>query len=118
MIDMKQDFMTSTFNLFILGQRLQQWSNLTDSAAIHQIWKDNPRLLTFLWFSTLCEALSIMHTWVKAQRFHRSLGFYSATNAIKGEQCLLLTDSFPSHIPRQTTTVVEAFACYDLQFTA
>jgi hypothetical protein len=118
MMDMKQDFMTSTFDLSILGQRLEQWSNQTDSAAIHQIWTDNPRLLTFLWFSTLREALSIMHTWVKAQRFHSSLGFYSATNAIQGEQCLLLTESFPSHIPGQTTTVVEAFARYDLQFAA
>jgi hypothetical protein len=56
MIDMKQDLVTSTFDLSILGQRLQQWSNLTDSMAIHHIWKDNPQLLTFFWFSTLRES--------------------------------------------------------------
>jgi hypothetical protein len=118
MLDMKPDFLTSTFDSSILGQRILQWSNLTDSAAIHHIWKENPRLLTFLWFGTLREALSIMHTWVKAQRFHGSLGFYSATNPIQGGTCLLLTDSFPSHVPGQTTTPNEAFARYDLQFAA
>jgi hypothetical protein len=118
MIDMKPDFQTSTFDTSLLGHRLLQWSNLPDSAAIHHIWKENPRLLTFLWFSTLREALAIMHTWIKAQRFHSSLGFYSATNAVLGGQCLLLADSFPSHIPGHTTTLVAAFAKYDLQFTA
>jgi hypothetical protein len=38
------------------------------------------------------------------------LGFYTATNAIDRGQCLLLTNSFPSHIPGQTTTLVEVFA--------
>jgi hypothetical protein len=118
MIDMKEDFVTSTFDSSVLGQRLRQWSTLTDSAAIHHIWTENPRLLTFLWFSTLREALSITHNWVKAQRFHSSLGFYSATNPIQGEQCLLLSDSFPSHIPGQTTTLVDAFTRYDQQFAA
>jgi hypothetical protein len=118
MLDMKPDFMTSTFDSSILGRRILQWSNLTDSAAIHHIWKENPRLLTFLWFGTLREALSIMHTWVKAQRFHGSLGFYSATNAIQGSNCLLLTDSFPSHVPGQTTTLIDAFQRYDSQFAA
>jgi hypothetical protein len=53
MIDMKPDFQTSTFDTSLLGHWLLQWSNLPDSAAIHHIWKENPRLLTFLWFSTL-----------------------------------------------------------------
>lgn len=118
MMDMKPDFLTSTFDSSLLGQRLLQWSNLTDSAAIHHIWKENPRLLTFLWFGTLRDVLAIMHSWVKAQRFHGSLGFYSASNVIQGGQCLLLTDSFPSHIPGQTTSLVEAFARYDMQFAA
>jgi hypothetical protein len=68
--------------------------------------------------NALREALSIIHTWVKAQRFHSSLGFYSATNPVLGGQSLLLADSFPSHIPGQTTTLVEAFAWYNLQFEA
>jgi hypothetical protein len=56
MINMKQDFLTSTFDLSILGQHLHQWSNLTDSMAIHHIWKENPHLLTFLCFSILQHA--------------------------------------------------------------
>jgi hypothetical protein len=36
MIDMKDDFLTSHFDSLVLGQRLQQWSTLTDSPAIHQ----------------------------------------------------------------------------------
>jgi hypothetical protein len=118
MINMKPDFMTSTFDASLLGQRLLQCSNLMDSTAIHHIWKENPCLLTFLWFSTLREALAIMHTWIKAQRFHSSLSFYSATNAVLGGQCIFLANSFPSHIPGQTTTLVAAFAKYDLQFAA
>jgi hypothetical protein len=53
---------------------------------------------------------------VKAQRFHSSSGFYSAANPIQGDQWLLLFDSFPSHIPGQTTTLVDAFTRYDQQF--
>jgi hypothetical protein len=62
MIDMKPDFVSSAFDLSILRKRLLQWSNLTDSAAIHHIWKENPCLLTYLWIGTLREALSIIHT--------------------------------------------------------
>jgi hypothetical protein len=42
MIDMKPNFKTSTFDASLLGHRLLQWSNLTNSAAIHHIWKENP----------------------------------------------------------------------------
>jgi hypothetical protein len=118
MIDMKSDFLTSTFDRSVLGQRLLQWSTLTDSPAIHHLWESNPRLLTFLWFSTLREALSIMHSWVKAQRFHGEHGFYSATEAVQGSPRILITANFPSHIPGQTTTLMDAFARYDLQFAA
>jgi hypothetical protein len=47
-------------------------------------------------------------TWIEAQIFHSSLGFYSATDAMLGGQCLLLADSILSHIPGQTTTLVAA----------
>jgi hypothetical protein len=53
MIDMQDHFLTSQFNSLVLGKHLLQWSTLTDSPAIHRLWMENPRLLTFLWFSTL-----------------------------------------------------------------
>jgi hypothetical protein len=118
MIDMKDDFLTSRFDSSILGQRLQQWSTLTDSPAIHHLWIENPRLLSFLWLSTLREMLFIVHCWIKAQRFHSEQGFFSATDAINGSQRLLIADTFPSHIPGQNTTLIDAFARYDLQFAA
>jgi hypothetical protein len=118
MIDMKHDFLTSSFDSSILGQRLLQWSKLADSSAIHHLWEQNQRLLTFLWFDTLREILHIVHCWIKAQRFHRSQGFQSATAPGDGSQRLIVTSTFPLHIPGQTTTLVEAFARYDLQFVA
>jgi hypothetical protein len=118
MADMKPDFITSAFDSSIMGQRLLQWSKLADSSAIHHLWEQHQRLLTFLWFDTLREILHIVHCWVKAQRFHPSQGFQTATDAIDGGQRLLITDSFPSHIPGQTTTLVEAFARYDIQFVS
>jgi hypothetical protein len=118
MIDMKDDFLTSRFDSSILGQRLQQWSTLTDSPAIHHLWIENPRLLSFLWLSTLREMLFIVHCWIKAQRFHSEQEFFSATDAINGSQRLLIADTFPSHIPGQNTTLIDAFARYDLQFAA
>jgi hypothetical protein len=118
MADMKPDFITSPFDSSIMGQRLLQWSKLADSSAIHHLWEQHQRLLTFLWFDTLREILHIVHCWVKAQRFHCSQGFQSATDAATGSQRLLVTGSFPSHIPGQTTTLVEAFARYDSQFVA
>ena len=118
MMDMKPDFLTSRFDGSVLGQRLLQWSTLPDSPAIHHLWVENPRLLTFLWFSTLREALFIMHSWVKAQRYHRDQGFHTATDTALGTKRLLIADTFPSHIPGQTTTLMEAFTRYDLQFAA
>jgi hypothetical protein len=118
MIDMKADFLTSRFDGSVLGQRLLQWSTLPDSPAIHHLWMENPRLLTFLWFSTLREALFIMHSWVKAQRFHSAQGFHTATDTAIGTERLLIADTFPSHIPGQQTTLMEAFTRYDLQFAA
>jgi hypothetical protein len=91
---------------------------LPDSPAIHHLWIENPRLLTFLWFGTLREALFIIHSWVKAQRFHRDQGFHTATDVALGTERLLIADTFPSHIPGQTTTLMEAFTRYDLQFAA
>jgi hypothetical protein len=118
MINMKQDFITSPFDSSVLGTRLQQWSTLTDNPAIHHLWIGNPRLLTYLWFSTLREALFIIHCWAKAQRFHSAQGFFSATDTVHGSTRIVLTDTFPSHIPGQTTTLMEAFHRYDLQFSA
>jgi hypothetical protein len=116
MIDMKDDFLTSQFDSSILGQQLIQWSTLTDSPAIHHLWMENPRLLSFLWFSTLQEMLFIVHCWIKAQRIHSDQGFFSATDAVRGSQRLLIVDTFPSHIPGQTTTLLDGFTRYDLHF--
>jgi hypothetical protein len=116
MADMKPDFILSPFDSSIMGQRLLQWSKLADSSAIHHLWEQNQRLLTFLWFDTLWVILHIVHSWIKAQRFHGSQGFQTATDAADVSQRLLITSSFPSHIPGQSTTLVEAFARYDLQF--
>jgi hypothetical protein len=118
MIDIKSDFLTSAFDRSILGRRLAQWGKLPDNTAVHHIWQPYQRLMTYLWFSTLRDALHIMHCWTKAQRFHPTQGFVSATDATTGTTSLLVTDSFPSHIPGQNTNLVEAFARYDLQFTA
>jgi hypothetical protein len=68
MIDMKDNFLTSRFDSLVLGQRLLQWSMLTDSPAIH-----HP--VSFLWFSTLRKMLFIIHCWIKAQHFHSNQGF-------------------------------------------
>jgi hypothetical protein len=118
MIDMKSDFLTGRFDCSVLGQCLLQWSTLPDSPAIHHLWMENPRLLTFLWFSTLREALFIMQSRVKAQRFHSDQGFHTATDTALGTERLLIADTFPSHILGQTTTLIKAFTCYDLQFAA
>jgi hypothetical protein len=66
--------------------------------------------------STLREMLFIVHCWIKAQRFHSNQGFFSGTDAVQGSQRLLIVDTFPSHIPVQTTTLLDAFARYDLHF--
>jgi hypothetical protein len=118
MIDMKSDFILSPFDRSILGRRLAQWSKLPDNTAVHHIWQPYQRLVTYLWFSTLRDALHIVHCWIKAQRFHPTQGFISARDSLTGTTSLLVTDSFPSHIPGQNTNLVEAFARYDLQFTA
>jgi hypothetical protein len=118
MIDMKPDFLTSRFDGSVLGQWLLQWSTLPDSPAIHHLWMENPHLLTFLWFGTLCEALFIMHSWVKAHYFHSNQSFHTAMDAALGTACLLIADMFPFHILGLTTTLMEAFTHYDLQFAA
>jgi hypothetical protein len=107
---MKPDFITSPFDSSILGQRLLQWSKLTDNFAIHHLWEQHQSLLTFLWFDTLRKILHIVHCWIKAQRFHSSQGFQSATDTVNGGQRLLVTGTFPSHIPSQSTTLMDAFA--------
>jgi hypothetical protein len=62
MIDMKPDFQTSTFDQPVLGQRLLQWSTLTNSLAIHHLWMENPDCLPFsgsapsVMHSSLCTA--------------------------------------------------------------
>jgi hypothetical protein len=118
MINVRLDFLTSPFDRSILGRRLAQWSKLPDNTAAHQIWHTHQSLVSYLWFSNLRDALHIMHCWIKAQRFHHGQGFLSATEATSGATRQLVTDTFPSHIPVQNTNLVEAFARYDLQFTA
>jgi hypothetical protein len=111
MIDMRPDFLTSPFDRsMILGRRLAQWSKLPDNAAVHQIWHTHQQILSYLWFSTLRNALHIMHCWIKAQPFQHSQAFLSATEATSGATRLLVTETFPSHMPGQNTNLVEAFA--------
>jgi hypothetical protein len=109
MVDMKAEFLTIRFDSSVLGQRLIQWSTLPDSPAIHHLWMENPCLLRFLLFSTLREALFIIHS---------DQSFHTATDRALSTERLLIVDTFPSHIPGQTMMLMEAFTRYDLQFAA
>jgi hypothetical protein len=115
---MQLDFLTSPFDWSILGCQLTQWSKLPDNTAVHHIWHNHQHLISYLWFSTLQDPLQIMHCWIKAQHFHPNQGFLNAVDATTGTTSLLVTDTFPSHIPDQNMNLVEVFARYNLQFTA
>ena len=115
MIDMKPDFMTSTFDASVLGTRLQLWCNLPGLLPINRLWEVYPAAMTFYWFESLRELLSIFHCWVKAHRFHMSQGFVYAKDS-QGNTSLVLADTLPSHIPGQSTTLMDALARSDLQF--
>jgi hypothetical protein len=71
--------------------------------------------VTFYWFHLLRELLQIFHSWVKAQRFHPTEGFTQARDS-QGRINLTLVDTLPSHIPGQSTTLLEALTRYDMQF--
>ena len=115
MIDMKPDFATSTFDKSVLGIRLNLWSQLPGLIPINSLWNVHPASATFYWFNSLRELLYIFHCWIKAQRFHLTQGFTSARDS-HGTVNLLLIDTLPSHIPGQSTHLMEAIARYDTQF--
>jgi hypothetical protein len=115
MIDIKPDFVTSTFDKSVLGKRLQLWCQLPDLIPINSLWNAHPASVTFYWFHSLRELLQIFHSWVKAQRFHPTQGFTQARDS-QGRLNLTLVDTLPSHIPGQSTTLLEALTRYDMQF--
>ena len=115
MIDMKPDFATSTFDKSILGTRLSIWSQLPGLIPINSLWNAHPASTTFYWFNSLRELLNIFHCWIKAQRSHLSQGFTSARDT-NGGMHILLVDRLPSHIPGQSTHLMEAITRYDTQF--
>jgi hypothetical protein len=115
MIDMKPDFATSTFDTSVLGTRLSLWCQLPGLIPINSLWNSHPASATFYWFHSLRELLQIFHSWVKAQRFHVSQGFNYARDS-QGTVSLVLVDTLPSHIPGQSTHLMEALDRYDMQF--
>jgi hypothetical protein len=115
MIDMKPDFATSTFDTSVLGTRLSLWCQLPGLIPINSLWNTHPASATFYWFHSLRELLQIFHSWVKAQRFHITQGFNYARDS-HGTVSLVLVDTLPSHIPGQSTHLMEALARYDMQF--
>jgi hypothetical protein len=115
MIDVKPDFVTSTFDKSVLGTRLQLWCQLPGLIPINSLWNAHPASVTFYWFHSLRELLQIFHSWVKAQCFHPTQGFTQARDS-QGRVSLMLADKLLSHIPGQSTTLMEALTCYDMQF--
>jgi hypothetical protein len=115
MIDMKPDFATSTFDTSVLGTRLSLWCQLPGLIPINSLWNTHPASATFYWFHSLRELFQIFHSWVKAQRFHITQGFNYARDS-QGTVSLVLVDTLPSHIPGQSTHLMEALARYDMQF--
>jgi hypothetical protein len=57
----------------------------------------------------------MFHSWIKAQRFHVTQGFTTARDS-QGAAHILLVDTLPSHIPGQSTHLMEALTRYDAQF--
>jgi hypothetical protein len=114
-VDMKPDFATSTFDKSILGTGLSLWSQLPGLIPINSLWNGHPASATFYWFNSLRELLQIFHTWIKAQRFHLTQGFTTARDS-QGAVNILLVDTLPSHIPGQSTHLMEAVTRYDTQF--
>jgi hypothetical protein len=55
------------------------------------------------------------YCWIKAQRFHLTQGFTTALDS-QGAANILLVDTLPSHIPGQSTHLMEALNRYDTQF--
>jgi hypothetical protein len=115
MIDMKPNFATSTFNRSILGTRLSIWSQLPGLIPINSLWNAHSTSATFYWFNSLQELLHIFHCWIKAQRFHLTQGFTTATDS-QGAANIVLVDTLPSHIPGQLTHLMEAVTRYDTKF--
>jgi hypothetical protein len=98
MIDMKPDFITSTFDTSILGTWLQLWCNLPGLLPINRLWEVYLAEMTFYWSKSLRELFSIFCCWVKAHRFHMSQGFLYAKDS------------------QGNTTCFDALARSDLQF--
>ena len=115
MIDMKPDFATSTFDKSVLGTRLHIWSQFPGLIPINSLWNAYPARVTFYWFNLLWELFHIFHCWVKAQCFHLTQGFTYARDS-QGIVNLFLVDTLKSHIPGQSTRLMEALARYDIQF--
>ena len=115
MIDMKPDFARSTFNKSILGTRLSLWSQLPGLIPINSHWNGHPASATFYSFNSLRELLQIFHSWIKAQRFHVTQGFTTARDS-QGAAHILLVDTLLSHIPGQSTHLMEALTRYHAQF--
>jgi hypothetical protein len=115
MIDMKPNFMTSTFDKSVLGTCLNLWCQLPGLIPINSLWNVHPASATFYWFNSLRELFHIFHSWVKAQRFHATQGFNHARDS-HSTVSLMLVETLPSNIPGQSTHLMEALARYDMQF--
>jgi hypothetical protein len=69
MIDMKPDFVTSTFDMSVLGTRLSLWCQLPGLIPINSLWNPHPALATFYWLHSLPELLQISTAGLKCSGF-------------------------------------------------
>ncbi len=102
MIDMKPDFATSPFDSSILGTRISLWSQLPGLIPINSLWNAHPASVTFYWFNSLRELLHIFHCWIKAQRYHQTQGFTTASDS-QGAMHIQLVDTLPQDSKSKAT---------------
>ena len=95
--------------------RISLWSQLPGLIPINSLWNAHPASVTFYWFNSLRELLHIFHCWIKAQRYHQTQGFTTASDS-QGAMHIQLVDTLPSHIPGKSTHLMEAVARVDTQF--
>ncbi len=95
--------------------RISLWSQLPGLLSINSLWNAHPASVTFYWFNLLRELLHIFHCWIKAQRYHQTQGFTTASDS-QGAMHLQLIDTLPSHIPGKSTHLLEAVTRFDTQF--
>ena len=95
--------------------RISLWSQLPGLIPINSLWNAHPASVTFYWFNSLLELLHIFHCWIKAQRYHQTQGFTTASDS-QGAMHIQLVDTLPSHIPGKSTHLMEAVARFDTQF--